>query len=593
MMSETSFLPYPSYANDLRGTHPLSSSPAPSSLFNHPHNNVHPSSSSLLQDNSGGLLGLEQVTTIFVVGFPEDMQEREFQNMFMFSPGFEASSLQWYSKDQDDDSATINTSSTSTSSSTTNMPLNGGKKQMIGFAKFRSRLEALEAVEVISGKKVDQDKGLVLKAEMAKKNLHVKRKSIIPTDGSMATSTPLESVFINNNNNSNNNNKSLISGYHDEPFNFSPLPSDLLSPMVDYKSDPFTLAAVHQQHQQHSYNGNSNSMMAPSSTPVFNDNLFGFRSYSIDGRNNGFAPPRPSISSNTSFTKRMSIKQQQQQHQQQQQQQQQQQLFHTNSTRSITEDMDPFNYMSKSSPVPADHVGSYFSDDISFGSLSINDNFGLRSNDHSTLTSPTSPQRSNSLMSRPSLMTVNESAPTAATTNNNGINSSSNNLNLSNNSGNGFMNNMMTMMMMTASSTPRTVTPPTTTTTSSSSTTTTTATTNLADQNPPCNTLYVGNLPPANTVEDELRQLFSKCAGYKRMYFRTKSQGPMCFVEFDDIMYATQCMADLQGHCLSNSFKGGIRLSFSKNPLFIKPQHKAAADQDTPRNGDFAFDPQF
>jgi hypothetical protein len=115
----------------MRGTHPLSSSPAPSSLFNHPHNNVHPSSSSLLQDNSGGLLGLEQVTTIFVVGFPEDMQEREFQNMFMFSPGFEASSLQWYSKDQDDDSATINTSSTSTSSSTTNMPLNGGKKQMV------------------------------------------------------------------------------------------------------------------------------------------------------------------------------------------------------------------------------------------------------------------------------------------------------------------------------------------------------------------------------------------------------------------------------------------------------------------------------
>lgn len=408
---------------------------------------------------------------------------------------------------------------------------------------------------------------------MAKKNLHVKRKSIIPTEGPSATSTPLESVFINNNINSN---KNLISGYQDEPFNFSPLPSDLFSPMVDYKSDPFTLAAAHPQHQQQPYNGNNNSMMAPSTTPVFNDNLFGFRSYSIDGRNNGFAPPRPSISSNTSFTKRMSIKQHQQQ------------LFHTNNTRSVTEDMDPFNYMSKSSPVPADHVGSYFSDDNSFASLSINDNFALRSSDHSTLTSPTSPQRSNSLMSRPSLMTVNESATANNSSNNNS------NLNLSNSSGNGFMNNMMTMMMMTASSTPRTTTPPAATTTA---TTTTTTTTNLADQNPPCNTLYVGNLPPANTVEDELRQLFSKCAGYKRMYFRTKSQGPMCFVEFDDIMYATQCMADLQGHCLSNSFKGGIRLSFSKNPLFIKPQQSNKdQDQVTPRNnggGDFSFDPQF
>lgn len=35
----------------------------------------------------------EEISTIFVVGFPEDMQEREFQNMFMFSPGFEAATL--------------------------------------------------------------------------------------------------------------------------------------------------------------------------------------------------------------------------------------------------------------------------------------------------------------------------------------------------------------------------------------------------------------------------------------------------------------------------------------------------------------------
>lgn len=35
----------------------------------------------------------EEISTIFVVGFPEDMQEREFQNMFIFSPGFEAATL--------------------------------------------------------------------------------------------------------------------------------------------------------------------------------------------------------------------------------------------------------------------------------------------------------------------------------------------------------------------------------------------------------------------------------------------------------------------------------------------------------------------
>ncbi|CAG8788069.1 10820_t:CDS:1, partial [Cetraspora pellucida] len=92
---------------------------------------------------------------------------------------------------------------------------------------------------------------------------------------------------------------------------------------------------------------------------------------------------------------------------------------------------------------------------------------------------------------------------------------------------------------------------------------------NPADQNPPCNTLYVGNLP-MNTSEDELKQLFSRCPGYKRMCFRTKQNGPMCFVEFEDVHYATQAMNELYGNPLSNSVKGGIRLSFSKNPLGVR-----------------------
>ncbi len=90
---------------------------------------------------------------------------------------------------------------------------------------------------------------------------------------------------------------------------------------------------------------------------------------------------------------------------------------------------------------------------------------------------------------------------------------------------------------------------------------------NTMDQNPPCNTLYVGNLP-INTNEEELRMIFSNCNGYKRLSFRTKSNnGPMCFVEFEDIHYATIALQELNGNPLSNSIKGGIRLSFSKNPL--------------------------
>jgi hypothetical protein len=49
------------------------------------------------------------------------------------------------------------------------------RKQIIGFAKFRSRSEALEARDILQGRRVDIEKGAVLKAEMAKKNLHTKR----------------------------------------------------------------------------------------------------------------------------------------------------------------------------------------------------------------------------------------------------------------------------------------------------------------------------------------------------------------------------------------------------------------------------------
>ena len=109
---------------------------------------------------------------------------------------------------------------------------------------------------------------------------------------------------------------------------------------------------------------------------------------------------------------------------------------------------------------------------------------------------------------------------------------------------------------------------------------------NPADQNPPCNTLYVGNLPP-DATELELRALFSPQKGFRRLSFRTKNQslsnpnqssnhnhGPMCFVEFEDVAHATRALAELYGRTLPRSGgsngKGGIRLSFSKNPLGVR-----------------------
>ena len=49
------------------------------------------------------------------------------------------------------------------------------RKQIIGFAKFKTRTDALVARDILQGRRVDIEKGAVLKAEMAKKNLHTKR----------------------------------------------------------------------------------------------------------------------------------------------------------------------------------------------------------------------------------------------------------------------------------------------------------------------------------------------------------------------------------------------------------------------------------
>ncbi|KAK4164207.1 hypothetical protein QBC43DRAFT_334720 [Cladorrhinum sp. PSN259] len=107
---------------------------------------------------------------------------------------------------------------------------------------------------------------------------------------------------------------------------------------------------------------------------------------------------------------------------------------------------------------------------------------------------------------------------------------------------------------------------------------------NPADQHPPCNTLYVGNLP-IDTSEEELKQLFCRQRGYKRLCFRTKANGPMCFVEFEDVSFATRALTDLYGTCLQNSSKGGIRLSFSKNPLGVRAPQPPAQGMPGMGNG--------
>ncbi|SCU87845.1 LADA_0E06524g1_1 [Lachancea dasiensis] len=126
---------------------------------------------------------------------------------------------------------------------------------------------------------------------------------------------------------------------------------------------------------------------------------------------------------------------------------------------------------------------------------------------------------------------------------------------------------------------------------------------NPADQNPPCNTLYVGNLPP-DATEHELRQLFSTQKGFRRLSFRNKNtngngHGPMCFVEFEDVAHATRALAELYGRQLprtntNHNNKGGIRLSFSKNPLGVRgPSSRRSGNGGSVGNGNYSYTSAF
>ncbi|KAI9730673.1 MAG: hypothetical protein M1834_005641 [Cirrosporium novae-zelandiae] len=78
-------------------------------------------------------------------------------------------------------------------------------------------------------------------------------------------------------------------------------------------------------------------------------------------------------------------------------------------------------------------------------------------------------------------------------------------------------------------------------------------------------TLHVVNLP-SDVSEDESKALFSKQTGYRRLCFRIRVHGPICFVEFEEISHAIQALNNLYGHMLHNGIEGGIRLSFAKSP---------------------------
>ncbi|KAJ2079911.1 hypothetical protein H4R24_003440 [Coemansia sp. RSA 988] len=481
----------------------------------------------------------EDITTIFVVGFPDDMREREFQNMFTFSPGFEAATLKIPGPDDAD--------------------RDSQKKQIIGFAKFHTRLEALEARDVLTGRKVDAEKNCALKAEMAKKNLHTKRglsslglsSAVAATFGldtpttalgfqqqqhaqhSLSSHTPQPPQHMSGSGGTPGvvrtaslTNTMMASAHRPEhlrisgtrtfnPFNDAPLASaPILGAGVHrggfgsghyssaFSSNPDTVAAAAPMQQAPGTAGVMGSFMYSEQQMPTSVTAASTHPGMLLNRRGSVHGSTPATSSLAMSSGSLSS----QQHQQSQSQSQ-----HPTNSEPISSDSDTLQ-------------------------------MGEQAQQRQT-------QQKGLGGQRPAVLDIGSLQPRLSQ------------LSLGQLSAGNLMSPMSVPYSATVSTPVGMVLPMATT-----------RSVNSNDQNPPCNTLYVGNLP-IGAKEDELRQAFQAALGYKRMSFKAKpNSGPMCFVEFESIDFATLAMNDLDGRMLSNSVGGGIRLSYSKNPLGVRSQ---------------------
>ncbi|CCM03360.1 uncharacterized protein FIBRA_05489 [Fibroporia radiculosa] len=624
----------------------------------------------------------EEISTIFVVGFPEDMQEREFQNMFTFSPGFEAATLKIPNKEftaygsasaptgpnarlypgSNDpyNLVTVNQGGvvvdggrdgTTTSWPAapmqndeshfvpSNLPVQPPRKQIIGFAKFRTRQEALEARDILQGRRVDIERGAVLKAEMAKKNLHTKRGPGVPpgmplnslmngVNGSMpetlvnfsglnglaglgGSTNVAGEAFAQRDRELGalgamgiaglGQRRDRIEGRDDEErerrraelaavgvMNFSGLGSRGARERAE--EDERERERKRKEKEAARLRQNSNAFEAFHSVP---------QQMVRQGANSVLSAENPVLPNAGSTAPSPPA------------------LHTTPSQNGTSAATSPWSNLRdvgisaalRKMPVPvlppslpqrplspsqrSPPIG--FDSSVPFMISSQNGNgAGICSVPFSPQSNPSSLPGHPSLPSRPRAGSpgIEQPQPMVIAQSVSAGPPSLPDSNASSASGsqNGHDDEVARSVTVLAVSTDQGATSPQLPSPASGASSA--AGRNPGDQNPPINTLYVGNLPtspapggfPLNYLEDRLRDLFSKRPGYRKLCFRQKSNGPMCFVEFEDVNYATKALNELYGNTLNGLVKGGgIRLSYSKNPLGVRTPTSAGKDSNFPQ----------
>ncbi|KAF8914304.1 hypothetical protein CPB84DRAFT_78272 [Gymnopilus junonius] len=782
--------------------------PAPSGLSN--------SSSMNMTNGSNTAANGEEISTIFVVGFPEDMQEREFQNMFTFSQGFEAATLKIPNKEYTAYGSLIGAGPPGSNISNVNVlrgpgafpyagpndPYNlvtanqggvvidGGRdgttaswpapqhlpladelnvgahflgagaglglgmgvgsnpnlpprKQIIGFAKFRTREEALAARDALQGRRVDIEKGAVLKAEMAKKNLHTKR-GVGPVPGAgAATQTqqqqqqhvnglsvdafnvdpsfppvmpsqtsnrdslqaqalsrlgswqpqvlsdaapavngssrdeeerkresllslgvanlslvpggvspsiaPATSVAVLTSRSSRErveeeereqrrreakdterethlmrlraSNPPAFDAFHSvsatstspntngvgatpisrQSSNASNISASGISPWMPNSAAPATESVTttspmlgEQETAQHTQKElaevgeqrDESERAEPQAHGIVGPwDRINVRSAPESERSS--SPPGQGIEAQQPSQQRHSVTYQPQfLHLHEQQQQAQQQLYHSSSQSESSETGSAMGAaeLSSSSSHPAQNPIGYVGARLGFGGQGATSSF-MAQNTFPRGAAPAftpaqqQPIGAASMQRTPNAITSNStSAPSSGSSAAGSVNGGNTSPQLpspASANGTGSTTSVTSASGMNGSAL------------SSGGSSIVRGT---VDQNPPINTLYVGNLPtspppigyPSDYLEETLREVFSVRPGYRKLCFRHKANGPMCFVEFEDVHYAAKALQEMSGNTLRGAVKNGIRLSYSKNPLGVRTPTSAGANQGGP-----------
>lgn len=655
--------------------------------------------------STGSTTSQEEISTIFVVGFPDDMSEREFQNMFTFSPGFEAATLKIPFKDSSAygsapangtringlgqghggshdpyNLVTVNqggvlvdngrdgggpttawtvphdndASHFGGGASSQNMP---PRKQIIGFARFRTRQEALEAREVLQGRRVDAEKGAVLKAEMAKKNLHTKRgvgqsgataatlgngpvthdsianipglihhpsaAAPLPVGGEplsqrekelgaigamgfgpfsrrdprMSESEdeapsrpPMHGQFVPSGGTRGARERAEDAAERERQFNRSRREKEMLRNANSSAFDAFHSVPQHvaargtgansllaAQAMEDSTSSGFRMAPPPSQPPGLERIIVGSSGIPWSGGGIRKVPASLNGLPNHDFAR----------------------AAYQSQPPHITETGhgSPTHEHEYGSGPPSTTSQDGFDSDTSCNadaglsdggaSVPMASPFGTRDGSLAFRARALSPGAESQYGMHPS----HYSQPTSSA-------SSSASGGLPHRHAVEELASSMVAPLATAPGqgeiSPQMTSPVSNSSSNGPNGTVAVSKANVADQNPPINTLYVGNLPSSphlqysNQLEESLKTLFQRCQGFRKLCFRQKANGPMCFVEFDDVSFATKALNDLYGNTLDGLVKnGGIRLSYSKNPLGVRTPTGASGNHSGHPAGDY------